>query len=489
MTRSITIFIIIFIFTFSILLVNTGASQDLDNSSILYLKKICYKNDENLTGYRIETDFDNNYIVIYGNETQDDDWRPFGPDLVNISKFDAEGNLIWDKYLKDNFWSFGIHDLQIDTENNIHLILWRRGWCGNEAPSFEYYKLSPDGETLLNTYFTGTFTQMRIYNDNSVGILYFYPYNQFWSNNEDKSENHTGEIWFTKITNGLESSVGLSSTFIPRCFLIENDDHIILISNSSWRLSMSAALTFISDLSNELSVSGTVTAKGSYFIFKENYDIKLLKISNDYKSLEIYKIILDYGYYSENKTSVKFDNDGKISLLEYYNGNITKTIIDPINDTTKSNLINLHGKRLIDSTYGSDNSMVLLLSDGYSDEYGIEIAKNIFLGSQTVNFKDDYLDSDNDGYEDWVEYAEGTDPFDPNSTPSDMDSDNIPDSLDPDIDGDEVPNEDDEYPYDRSKWEKTEEIDNLVIFYLLTGVIVIIILIGTFFKVVKNKNK
>ncbi|MEW5937475.1 MAG: NosD domain-containing protein [Candidatus Thermoplasmatota archaeon] len=57
-------------------------------------------------------------------------------------------------------------------------------------------------------------------------------------------------------------------------------------------------------------------------------------------------------------------------------------------------------------------------------------------------------DDDNDGYNDTVEAAEGTDPLNNSSIPADLDGDFIPDSADLDIDGDGVLNEEDAFPSD-----------------------------------------
>ena len=88
--------------------------------------------------------------------------------------------------------------------------------------------------------------------------------------------------------------------------------------------------------------------------------------------------------------------------------------------------------------------------------YEIEIAINdgIHITTQllTIQILPDYdgdsipdgldADDDNDGYDDTVETAEGTDPEDENSTPADLDGDFIPDSSDPDRDGDGISNTD-----------------------------------------------
>ena len=55
-------------------------------------------------------------------------------------------------------------------------------------------------------------------------------------------------------------------------------------------------------------------------------------------------------------------------------------------------------------------------------------------------------DNDNDGYSDFDEQFSGSDPFDFNDRPSDMDEDFVPDSIDSDIDGDNIPNNFDNAP-------------------------------------------
>ena len=55
-------------------------------------------------------------------------------------------------------------------------------------------------------------------------------------------------------------------------------------------------------------------------------------------------------------------------------------------------------------------------------------------------------DDDNDGFLDFDESLLNTDPLDPSSFPSDIDSDLVPDLLDSDIDGDNIPNDFDNAP-------------------------------------------
>jgi len=60
------------------------------------------------------------------------------------------------------------------------------------------------------------------------------------------------------------------------------------------------------------------------------------------------------------------------------------------------------------------------------------------------------LDADGDGWWDGVELDCGTDPYDNNSTPDDLDGDGICDANDDDIDGDGSPNDVDEMPFDEN---------------------------------------
>ncbi len=71
----------------------------------------------------------------------------------------------------------------------------------------------------------------------------------------------------------------------------------------------------------------------------------------------------------------------------------------------------------------------------------------------------DYMDEDddNDGYNDTIEISEGTIIWDSTSTPPDFDLDLIPDSIDTDDDNDGHPDDDDEYPYDSSRWKKDDD--------------------------------
>ena len=65
-------------------------------------------------------------------------------------------------------------------------------------------------------------------------------------------------------------------------------------------------------------------------------------------------------------------------------------------------------------------------------------------------------DDDNDGWEDYDENSCGTDPMDPVSVPSDIDSDGLCDQVDDDKDGDGYDNNVDAFDQDPSEWDDTD---------------------------------
>jgi len=116
------------------------------------------------------------------------------------------------------------------------------------------------------------------------------------------------------------------------------------------------------------------------------------------------------------------------------------------------------------------------------------------------------IDSDNDTYNDTFELSEGSDPFNPLSTPidwdadgwnnsvetkvgtnprnnlsvpQDMDGDSIPDSIDPDKDGDGVANVDDAYPGDSDRWENEGDVDQSEsTIYIWVGIVILVSIIA-----------
>ena len=104
----------------------------------------------------------------------------------------------------------------------------------------------------------------------------------------------------------------------------------------------------------------------------------------------------------------------------------------------------------------------------------------------------DYFDhdDDNDGYNDTIELAEGTDPLNKNSMPPDLDKDYIPDSIDPDIDGDGILNEDDDYPYTPMKLRKEDsDLIPILIVASIYSIILIIIIVIMLRKYSRNRKQ
>lgn len=94
-------------------------------------------------------------------------------------------------------------------------------------------------------------------------------------------------------------------------------------------------------------------------------------------------------------------------------------------------------------------------------------------------------DDDNDGYSDTNEIIAGTDPFDPTSIPADTDKDWIPDVMDIDIDNDGHKNDEDEYPYDKTKWEAKDYRN----YYLAIAVLLFISLMVLMILLIRKRNQ
>jgi heat shock protein beta len=119
-------------------------------------------------------------------------------------------------------------------------------------------------------------------------------------------------------------------------------------------------------------------------------------------------------------------------------------------DLTLFDIIN--GELTFISPPDYDNPSDANLDNTYEIEIAIDDGIHITTQLLTIQILPDYdgdsipdgldADDDNDGYDDTVETAEGTDPEDENSTPADLDGDFIPDSSDPDRDGDGISNTD-----------------------------------------------
>ncbi len=79
-----------------------------------------------------------------------------------------------------------------------------------------------------------------------------------------------------------------------------------------------------------------------------------------------------------------------------------------------------------------------------------------YLGAMNWLLADSDGDADGDGYTNWDEFRNNTDPSDSGSTPLDNDGDFISDLLDPDDDNDGVNDEDDAFPFDPSRYKPTK---------------------------------
>ena len=108
-------------------------------------------------------------------------------------------------------------------------------------------------------------------------------------------------------------------------------------------------------------------------------------------------------------------------------------------------------------------------------------------GTSTGDGNETEEDSDGDGWNDTIELECGTDPNDPSSYPSDIDSDGIPDKLDPDMDGDGVPNELDAYPRDPNRWEEEESKYFIIILFFVLGIVFLLLSIFYYTRL-KSKN-
>ncbi len=137
-----------------------------------YQHAIMSKNDVNVTALWIETDDDDNTIVIYGNESEESGWTAMGADKIYISKYGSDGVLMWRLLITDRIWAFEVTDVRIDTANDIHLMSRTYGQCGVELPRFQYYKISSQGELLIYRYYTGTLCHMELYDDSTACYLY-----------------------------------------------------------------------------------------------------------------------------------------------------------------------------------------------------------------------------------------------------------------------------------------------------------------------------
>ena len=118
-------------------------------------------------------------------------------------------------------------------------------------------------------------------------------------------------------------------------------------------------------------------------------------------------------------------------------------------------------------------------NDTYNDTYELE------QGSDPYDPLSTPIDWDGDGWNNSVESQVGTNPLSNLSVPRDSDADGIPDSLDPDRDGDGVANVDDAYPDDRERWEGSENMKggNSGMWWLV-GVGILVLVLGIVLGVV-----
>jgi hypothetical protein len=61
--------------------------------------------------------------------------------------------------------------------------------------------------------------------------------------------------------------------------------------------------------------------------------------------------------------------------------------------------------------------------------------------------------------------------------------------MDPDIDGDGVPNEEDEYPFDRKRSEAEQLLDQELLIYILIGIVILSILLVGLAVYIKKQKK
>jgi len=126
-------------------------------------------------------------------------------------------------------------------------------------------------------------------------------------------------------------------------------------------------------------------------------------------------------------------------------------------------------------------------NDTYNDTYELS------QGSDPYNPYSTPFDWDADGWNNSIETEVGTDPRDNLSVPQDMDTDGIPDSLDPDRDGDGVANVNDAYPDNRNQWEKKEVSKERTstwwwIIGIVSAFIVVGVIVGTVVTWGKNRK-
>jgi len=125
--------------------------------------------------------------------------------------------------------------------------------------------------------------------------------------------------------------------------------------------------------------------------------------------------------------------------------------------------------------YASDgNANIRFPSDGDFSTSHIRYRPSNGSDNDTDNDTIIETDSDNDGYNDTYENESGSDPYDPRSTPLDWD-------------GDGVPNEEDAYPRDASRWERESSFPYRILLVLGVLVIITILIIVCYSRIKAGK--
>ena len=153
-------------------------------------------------------------------------------------------------------------------------------------------------------------------------------------------------------------------------------------------------------------------------------------------------------------------SDGTSIIRFPQNGNLTTPYIQRIlkNETEIRN-VNNTGK-------DSDN-------DTYNDTFELSQGSNPYNPFSTP------FDWDADGWNNSIESRVGTDPWNNFSIPLDSDTDGIPDSIDLDRDGYGIANVDDPYPNDGDRWERESiDEDSETAIYVWVGIFILVFIIA-----------
>ena len=207
----------------------------------------------------------------------------------------------------------------------------------------------------------------------------------------------------------------------------------------------------------------------------------------------------EYGLDPYNATDADIDIDGdNLSNLEEYENGTNPLLWDSDGDGYSDGMeIGLGTDPLDNTSYPSDfdDDGVPDVMDSDDDNDGVSDTMDAFPFNNTEwndTDKDGIgdnadIDDDNDGYNDTVELQCGTNPYNNTSYPSDLDNDGIPDALDSDIDGDGVPNDEDDFPYDSTRWKQERSKGSGQWYqYIIAAVIVVVIFITVLFYIRKR---